>query len=186
MVLKVKELMDQIVIEQEIKRKSELNALQAQINPHFLYNTLDSIIWMAESKKHDEVILMTSALARLFRASLSKGREMIPIATEVEHITNYLKIQQMRYQDKIRFTLDMDRELYPYLTLKVLLQPLVENAIYHGIKNKEGPGTITITGRLQDDRIRFQVMDDGIGMDRSKVETLLISTGANIRETALG
>ncbi|MBX4147814.1 cache domain-containing sensor histidine kinase [Paenibacillus lautus] len=186
MVLKVKELMDQIVIEQEIKRKSELNALQAQINPHFLYNTLDSIIWMAESKKHDEVILMTSALARLFRASLSKGREMIPIATEVEHITNYLKIQQMRYQDKIRFTLDMDRELYPYLTLKVLLQPLVENAIYHGIKNKEGPGTITITGRLQDDRIRFQVMDDGIGMDRSKVETLLISTGSQHSRNSVG
>lgn len=186
MVLKVKELMDQIVIEQEIKRKSELNALQAQINPHFLYNTLDSIIWMAESKKHDEVILMTSALARLFRASLSKGREMIPIATEVEHITNYLKIQQMRYQDKIRFTLDMDRELYPYLTLKVLLQPLVENAIYHGIKNKEGPGTITITGRLQDDRIRFQVMDDGIGMDRSKVETLLISTGSKHSRNSVG
>ncbi|MBU5346829.1 cache domain-containing sensor histidine kinase [Paenibacillus lautus] len=186
MVLKVKELMDQIVIEQEIKRKSELNALQAQINPHFLYNTLDSIIWMAESKKHDEVILMTSALARLFRASLSKGREMIPIATEVEHITNYLKIQQMRYQDKIRFTLDMDRELYPYLTLKVLLQPLVENAIYHGIKNKEGPGTITITGSLQDDRIRFQVMDDGIGMDRSKVETLLISTGSQHSRNSVG
>lgn len=186
MVLKVKELMDQIVIEQEIKRKSELNALQAQINPHFLYNTLDSIIWMAESKKHDEVILMTSALARLFRASLSKGREMIPIATEVEHITNYLKIQQMRYQDKIRFTLDMDRELYPYLTLKVLLQPLVENAIYHGIKNKEGPGTITITGSLQDDRIRFQVMDDGIGMDRSKVETLLISTGSKHSRNSVG
>lgn len=186
MVLKVKELMDQIVIEQEIKRKSELNALQAQINPHFLYNTLDSIIWMAESKKHDEVILMTSALARLFRASLSKGREMIPIATEVEHITNYLKIQQMRYQDKIRFTLDMDRELYPYLTLKVLLQPLVENAIYHGIKNKEGPGTITITGRLQDDRIRFQVMDDGIGMDRSKVETLLISTESQHSRNSVG
>lgn len=186
MVLKVKELMDQIVVEQEIKRKSELNALQAQINPHFLYNTLDSIIWMAESKKHDEVILMTSALARLFRASLSKGREMIPIATEVEHITNYLKIQQMRYQDKIRFTLDMDRELYPYLTLKVLLQPLVENAIYHGIKNKEGPGTITITGRLQDDRIRFQVMDDGIGMDRSMVETLLISTGSQHSRNSVG
>ena len=139
---------------------------------------------MAESKKHDEVILMTSALARLFRASLSKGREMIPIATEVEHITNYLKIQQMRYQDKIRFTLDMDRELYPYLTLKP--QPLVENAIYHGIKNKEGPGTITITGRLQDDRIRFQVMDDGIGMDRSKVETLLISTGSQHSRNSVG
>ncbi|OME95164.1 MULTISPECIES: cache domain-containing sensor histidine kinase [Paenibacillus] len=186
MVLKVKELMDQIVVEQEIKRKSELNALQAQINPHFLYNTLDSIIWMAESKKHDEVILMTSALARLFRASLSKGREMIPIATEVEHITNYLKIQQMRYQDKIRFALDIDRELYPYLTLKVLLQPLVENAIYHGIKNKEGPGTITITGKFQHNRIEFQVRDDGIGMDQSKVETLLTSKEGNPSRNSVG
>lgn len=186
MVSKVKELMRQIMVEQEFKRKSELNALQAQINPHFLYNTLDSIIWMAESKKHDEVILMTSALARLFRASLSKGKELIPIATEMEHITNYLKIQQMRYQDKIRYTLDMDPELYSYLTLKVLLQPLVENAIYHGIKNKEGPGTITITGAHEDHMIVFQVMDDGIGMDEAKVETLLTSSGGNQSRNSVG
>lgn len=186
MVSKVKELMRQIMVEQEFKRKSELNALQAQINPHFLYNTLDSIIWMAESKKHDEVILMTSALARLFRASLSKGKELIPIATEMEHITNYLKIQQMRYQDKIRYTLDIDPELYSYLTLKVLLQPLVENAIYHGIKNKEGPGTITITGVHEDYMIVFQVMDDGIGMDEAKVETLLTSSGGNQSRNSVG
>lgn len=186
MVAKVKELMRQIMVEQEFKRKSELNALQAQINPHFLYNTLDSIIWMAESKKHDEVILMTSSLARLFRASLSKGKELIPIATEIEHITNYLKIQQMRYQDKIRFALEMDPELYSYLTLKVLLQPLVENAIYHGIKNKEGPGTITVTGTLEDRVIVFQVMDDGIGMEQAKVEILLTSDGGNQSRNSVG
>lgn len=186
MVLKIKELMNQIVVEQEVKRKSELNALQAQINPHFLYNTLDSIIWMAESKKHDEVILMTSALARLFRASLSKGREMIPIATEIEHITSYLNIQQMRYQDKIRFTQSVDPSLYPYVTLKVLLQPLVENAIYHGIKNKQGPGSIVISGELQGDRIMLRVADDGIGMAPDKLSKLLTAPGKERSKTSVG
>ncbi|GAE05050.1 histidine kinase [Paenibacillus sp. JCM 10914] len=186
MVLKIKDLMNQIVMEQEFKRRSELNALQAQINPHFLYNTLDSIIWMAESKKHDEVILMTSALARLFRASLSKGKELIPVATETEHIASYLKIQQMRYQDKIHFKLDVDPDLHAYLTLKVLLQPIVENAIYHGIKNKQGSGTIVITGRLLGDRVEFRVIDDGVGMAEEKVASLLTSPGGQSSRSSVG
>lgn len=173
MVHKIKELMNQVVVEQEIKRKSELNALQAQINPHFLYNTLDSIIWMAESKKHDEVILMTSALARLFRASLSKGKELIPISTEIQHITSYLKIQQMRYEDKLAFTVDFDPQLHGCLTLKVLLQPLVENAIYHGVKNKPGRGTVRITGMCLDGCVELRVQDDGIGMDEETVRSIL-------------
>lgn len=173
MMMKIKELMNQIVVEQEFKRKSELNALQAQINPHFLYNTLDSIIWMAEGKKHDEVILMTSALAKLFRASLSKGQELIPIATEIEHITSYLKIQQMRYQDKIEFTVHIDSSLKWYMTLKVLLQPLVENAIYHGVKNKRGRGMIHIHGARIGHDIELRVIDDGIGMDEETIRTIL-------------
>ena len=186
MMLKIKDLMNQIVVEQEFKRKSELNALQAQINPHFLYNTLDSIIWMAESKKHDEVILMTSALAKLFRASLSKGQELIPIGTEIDHITSYLKIQQMRYQDKIGYIVDIDPTLRRYLTLKVLLQPLVENAIYHGIKNKNERGTIYITGTRQGDDIELRVTDDGIGMDEDTLRNILSSSQSNPSRAGVG
>lgn len=186
MMLKMKELMNQIVMEQEFKRKSELNALQAQINPHFLYNTLDSIIWMAEGKKHEEVILMTSALAKLFRASLSKGKELIPIATEIEHISSYLKIQQMRYQDKLGFSVDIDPSLYRYLTPKVLLQPLVENAIYHGIKNKEGRGTIQINGIRNGNDIELRVIDDGIGMDEEALKRILSIPESNESKAGVG
>ncbi len=173
MVLRIKELMSQVVKEQEFKRKSEISALQAQINPHFLYNTLDSIVWMAEAKKSEEVVLMTSALARLFRSSISKGRELVPIRTEIEHITNYLTIQQMRYRDKLEFHIDVAPEILNCLTLKILLQPLVENAIYHGIKNKSGIGVITIRGREAQNEVVFQVIDNGVGMDEATIVRIL-------------
>lgn len=174
MVSKIKELMSQIVQEQEFKRKSELKALQAQIHPHFLYNTLDSIIWMAESKKYEEVVLMTSSLAKLFRSSIGNGDELISIRIEIDHITNYLTIQKMRYKDKLDFQVDVDRDILHYKTLKVLLQPLVENAIYHGIKNKSGVGIVKITGRKVDEQIYLQVKDNGVGMIPEKVKTMLI------------
>jgi two-component system sensor histidine kinase YesM len=173
MVLRIKELMSQVVKEQEFKRKSEISVLQAQINPHFLYNTLDSIVWMAEAKKSEEVVLMTSALARLFRSSISKGRELVSIQTEVEHITNYLTIQQMRYRDKLEFQIDVDSEILHCLTLKILLQPLVENAIYHGIKNKSGIGVITIRGHQDQDEVIFHVIDNGVGMDEATIVRIL-------------
>jgi two-component system sensor histidine kinase YesM len=173
MVGRIKELMSQVVKEQEFKRKSELNALQAQINPHFLYNTLDSIIWMAEGKKSEEVVLMVSALARLFRASIGKGEELIPLKVEIEHITNYLTIQKMRYNDKLDFRIEVDPTLLHYKTLKIILQPLVENALYHGIKNKSGIGEITITGQLKDGRIYLQVKDNGVGMDETALRSIL-------------
>lgn len=173
MVLQIKELMSQVMKEQEFKRKSEISALQAQINPHFLYNTLDSIIWMAEAGKSEEVVLMTSALARLFRSSISKGGEMVSIQTEVEHITNYLTIQQMRYRDKLAFHIDVAPEMLHCLTLKILLQPLVENAIYHGIKNKAGIGVITIEGQEEQDEILFRVIDNGVGMDGETIRKIL-------------
>ena len=182
MVSRIRELMGQVVKEQEIKRRSELNALQSQINPHFLYNTLDSIIWMAEEKKSEEVVLMTSALARLFRASISKGKELVPIRTEIEHITNYLTIQKMRYRDKLDFQIEADPAILPYLTLKVTLQPLVENAIYHGIKNKYGTGTIRITGEKIGGRILLRVHDNGVGMDAETVARLLAPGGFGYRE----
>ncbi|GGG05903.1 cache domain-containing sensor histidine kinase [Paenibacillus abyssi] len=174
MVAKIKELMDQVVRDQELKRKSELNALQAQINPHFLYNTLDSIVWMAESKKSEEVVLMTSALAKLFRASISRGEELVPIRTEMDHITNYLTIQKMRYKDKIDYEVRIDEAILGYKTIKIILQPIVENAIYHGLKMQQGVGKITIMSEETDTDILLFVIDNGIGMDEEKMRSLLM------------
>ena len=173
MVGRIKELMSQVVRDQELKRKSEMNALQAQINPHFLYNTLDSIIWMAESKKSQEVVLMTSALAKLFRASISKGEELVTIETELEHITNYLKIQKMRYKNKLDYQIEISDSVSQYKTIKVILQPIVENAIYHGIKMKRGPGLITISSEETEKDILLIVADNGSGMDEEKLAKLL-------------
>ena len=173
MVAKIRELMIQNVREQELKRKIELQALQAQINPHFLYNTLDSIIWMAESRRHEEVVMMVSSLAKLFRLTISRGDEIVPIETEIEHITHYLIIQKMRYRDRLDFEIDVPAELLPYQTVKLLLQPLVENSIYHGIKNRRGKGVVRIAARKEKERILLQVIDNGVGMDRARVARLL-------------
>ncbi|NHN32360.1 cache domain-containing sensor histidine kinase [Paenibacillus agricola] len=172
MTTEIKELMSQNVTEQELKRKSELKALQAQINPHFLYNTLDSIIWMAEGKKSEEVVLMVSALAKLFRLSISKGQEVITIANEMEHIKSYLTIQKIRYKDKLDFEIAVNPQIVSNKVLKIILQPLVENAIYHGIKNNAGVGTIRITGEIIAHRIRLQVIDNGIGMSPESVQRM--------------
>lgn len=172
MINKIKDLMHQVVVEQEDKRKTELKALQAQINPHFLYNTLDSIIWMAEMNK-DEVVIMADALAKLFRLSLSRGAEIIPVEQEVEHVRNYLIIQSMRYSDKFDYEIKVDADIMKHSTLKLLLQPLVENSIYHGIKNKRQKGHIEIRGRKAGDRMLLEVIDDGIGMEQAKCEEIL-------------
>ncbi|MDQ6422447.1 sensor histidine kinase [Paenibacillus sp. LHD-117] len=178
MVGKIKELMEQVVLNQEQKRKSEINALQAQINPHFLYNTLDSIVWMAESNKSKEVVVMTSALARLLRASISKGEELVPIATEIEHIANYLKIQKMRYSDKLDYRIDIHDSVRHFQTIKVILQPIVENAIYHGIKMRRGPGCVTIRSEESDSDVLLIVEDDGRGMDEETCRTIMSPAAA--------
>lgn len=172
MTRKIKELMQQLLEEQKTIRKSEMKVLQSQINPHFLYNTLDSIIWMAEYKKYEEVVEMTSALAKLFRISLNKGNEIITIREEVEHVRNYLVIQQMRYTKKLDFIIDVDREILACDTIKLILQPLVENAIYHGIKNIERKGLIQILGAKINDTMVLQVVDNGIGMTQKQVESI--------------
>ncbi len=186
MIAKIKELMLQNVHEQEQKRKSELKALQAQINPHFLYNTLDSIIWMAEGKKNDEVVMMTSALARLFRLSISKGEEIITIRNEIEHIKSYLTIQKIRYRDKMDFEIEVDENIMKYKTLKILLQPLVENAIYHGIKNKIGTGLIKIVGREEGENVLLQVIDNGVGMTAEELANILKSTSISQSGSGVG
>lgn len=172
MVGQIKNLMQEIFDTHENKRKSELQLLQAQINPHFLYNTLDSIVWMAEMKKHEEVVEMTSALAKLFRAGITKEQELVPIRIELEHITNYLLIQKMRYSSKLDYHLDISDSILGCKTLKILLQPFVENAIYHGIRNKPGSGTIVIRGMETPDGIVFEVEDDGLGMTEEQLEKI--------------
>lgn len=173
MVSRIKELMNQIIQNEESKRKSEMKLLQAQINPHFLYNTLDSIIWMAERKKHDEVVQMTSSLAKLFRAIINKNNETVPVRVEIEHITNYLLIQSMRYKDKLDFQIDVDPGILEVHIPKIILQPIVENAIYHGIKNSLEPGLVKITGQEDGDNIVFVVADNGVGMEPEKLEHIL-------------
>lgn len=153
-------------------RKAELRTLQAQINPHFLYNTLDAIIWKAEAEEKDEVIQLTSALSDFFRISLSSGADWIPISQERKHIEGYLKIQQTRYRDILRYEIDIPEEIGHFYILKLLLQPLVENAIYHGIKIKRGGGSIKVTGRLEDDMLVFTVADTGTGMTQEQLEGL--------------
>lgn len=175
MIGKIKDLMGQIVQEQEMKRISELKAMQAQIHPHFLYNTLDSIIWMAEMGKMAEVVKMTTALAKLFRASISKGEELVPIETELEHIQNYLTIQNIRYKNKFTHAIEVDPDIYACKTLKIVLQPLVENAIYHGLKQQAVLGHIRITGKREAGTIVLQVIDDGVGMTEEQVRALTAS-----------
>ena len=163
-VKKVKDLIAQNREEQELKRKLELRSLQAQINPHFLYNTLDSIIWMIELGETDRAIDMTSSLARFFRIGISRGEETISVSTEIEYVQTYLEIQKQRYKDKLSYEIDFAPELHGLQILKLLIQPLVENAIYHGIKNIEGPGLIRITGERHGESMVIRISDNGVGM----------------------
>ena len=160
--------------EQDAKRlrKAELRTLQAQINPHFLYNTLDAIVWKAEAGQTEEVIGLTSSLSDFFRISLSSGADWIPLSQEKKHIEGYLKIQQTRYRDIMKYEIDIPDEIGDYYILKLLLQPLVENALYHGIKIKRGGGTISVSGRLEDGFLIFSVRDTGSGMTAEQLKVL--------------
>ena len=169
MVEKIGNLVEDIHTEELNLRAAELRVLQEQINPHFLYNTLDNIIWLAESKKTDEVVMMVSSLSTFFRTSLSKGREFVSVKEETEHIRSYLEIQQFRYRDILEYEIAIPEELYEYEIIKLTLQPLVENALYHGIKNKRGGGHIWVSGALCQDVMIFKVQDDGIGMDGARL-----------------
>lgn len=157
-------LMMQSVRDERNLKKAELRTLQAQINPHFLYNTLDAIVWKAESGEKDEVIHLTRALSDFFRISLSSGADWIPIRQEKKHITGYLNIQHTRYRDILKYEIDIPDELGDYYVLKLLLQPLVENALYHGIKFKRGGGTIQVRVAKEGEELVFSVSDTGIGM----------------------
>ncbi|MET3287735.1 UNVERIFIED_CONTAM: two-component system sensor histidine kinase YesM [Brevibacillus sp. OAP136] len=164
MVARIRQLMDQIIEEQEAKRKSELEVLQAQINPHFLYNTLNSAVRMAGIGKKEEVITTITSLSKLFRLSLGRGKPIITVAEELEHIRHYLIIQKMRYKQKFEYEIEAEEAALGCLTLKLLLQPIVENSIYHGIEQMADPGFIRIRAAIIGERILFQVSDNGLGM----------------------
>ena len=167
---RIHELMEQNIREQEAKRKSELKALQSQINPHFLYNTLDSIIWMAEGKKNEEVVLMTASLARLLRQSISNEDELVSIGQEIEYARGYLTIQKMRYKDKLEFQIEVEPSILHIRLIKLVLQPIIENAIYHGLKYKESKGLLCVRGFMKNGNAVLQVIDDGVGMDQETLD----------------
>ena len=183
---RIHELMEQNVHEQEEKRKSELKALQSQINPHFLYNTLDSIIWMAEGKKTEEVVLMTASLARLLRQSISNEDEVVPIANEVEYARGYLTIQKMRYKDKLEFQSEVDSSILYIPLIKLVLQPIIENAIYHGLKYKESKGLLIVKGFMKDGNAVLQVIDDGVGMDEETLAHIYDKHKVNYHSNGVG
>ena len=186
MIRRVRELLKAKVKEQETLQKYELKALQAQINPHFLYNTLDTIVWMAEDKKTDQVIDIVRALSSFFRISLSKGRDWISIRDEIEHVRSYLVIQKMRYQDILNYKIEVDDDLLDRTILKLTLQPLVENAIYHGIKNKRNGGTIIVRAQLAgDDLMHLEVQDDGIGFTPQKLAQIRAAMNNEIGDISM-
>ena len=183
---KIQDLMAQNIQEQEQKRKIELKALQSQINPHFLYNTLDSIIWMAEGKKNEEVVLMTASLARLLRQSISIENELVTIGQEIEYVRSYLTIQKMRYKDKLEFEINVDPRITHAQIIRLVLQPIVENAIYHGLKYKESKGMLKVHGYELGERIIIDITDDGVGMDEETLKHIYDKHKVNYHSNGVG
>ena len=173
MVLRIQRLMSTVRQEEVNLRKTELKALQAQINPHFLYNTLDSIAWMCEQGRSGDAVRMVHALARLFRISISKGHELIPISREIEHAQNYLEIQQYRYKNQFTYTFDVDPECLDYYCNKITLQPIIENAIIHGLDLLVEEGRINVRVQQEGDGILFCVEDNGVGMSPEQAAAIL-------------
>ena len=172
MIGRLDDQMGEIRRRQESLRRTELALLQAQINPHFLYNTMDTIIWLIEADKQQEAVEMVSNLSGFFRHSLSKGEDVITLAEEERHVRSYLQIQHARYQDIMEYTLDIDPELHDAMLPKLTLQPLVENALYHGIKLKRAKGTIRITAVLEQGCVLLRVEDNGVGMKAERLAQL--------------
>lgn len=173
MVSQMKQLMEDVVREQEEKRKSELDALQSQIHPHFLYNALDSIVWMIECEQYKDAVTMVTSLAKLFRISLSKGEAIIRIKDEFQHASTYCYIQQIRFKNKFEAQFSLDPEIEDCATIKLIIQPLIENAIYYGLEAMDEDGIIQVNGYRKDGDIYIDVIDNGLGMPPEQVEHLL-------------
>jgi two-component system sensor histidine kinase YesM len=169
----INKLLKDIVASQEEKRKSELDALQSQINPHFLYNTLDSIVWMIEGEKYNDAVFMITQLASLFRVSLSSGKTIIPVEDEIRHAMNYMNIQKVRFKDAFTIDFDVEEEVKNYCTVKLIVQPILENAVYYGVKDMED-GEIRVKAyKGQNEDIFIEVSDNGFGMSSEQLEYLL-------------
>lgn len=186
MIATTQSLMDETARVAEQKRISEWRALQAQIQPHFLYNTLDSIIWMSHAGRNAEVVEMTSALASLLRRSIGTGSDTNTLAEELDHVKSYLTIQKMRYNEKLQYELDMDPQTADCLLPKLILQPLVENAIYHGIKVKQTGGTVRVESILEEDRLLITVEDDGVGMTEEQIARIFEKKQSDAESTKIG
>lgn len=178
-------LMKRVVWEQNERRKSELDVLQSQINPHFLYNTLDLITWMIEGEKNEEAAFMITQLAKLFRVSLSKGHTIISIRDELQHAQSYMNIQKIRYKNKFEVVFDIDPEILDHCVVKLVLQPILENAINYGIREMDGCGIINVCGKKADDRIILSVSDNGMGIPDDEIGFLLKDTN-RIRKRGSG
>lgn len=188
MKFRIKGLMQDIVNEHEEKRKSEFDSLQAQINPHFLYNTLDIIVWQIENEKQYEAVHTVTALARFFRLSLGKGKNIVTVKDEIDHVRNYLMIQHMRFKNKFDYEFDVAEDVLELPSLKLMLQPLVENAIYHGMEFMDGDGLIVVKAWREENELYLSVADNGLGMTEDKVEMILTgeSTSGNGRGSGIG
>jgi two-component system sensor histidine kinase YesM len=172
MIERIQSLIAQVYKEQLAKREAELGILQEQIKPHFLYNTLDTIQWMAQENRVDDVVSMVSALTTLFRIGLSRGRELIALYDELEHVKSYLAIQKMRYEDKFDFEIQAGDIDLSHRVLRLILQPLVENAIYHGVKERRGKGRIWVEANVEGEELRMVIRDDGAGLSSDRLALL--------------
>ena len=186
MVSTMRHLMDDIIEQEGQKRRSELEVLQSQINPHFLYNTLDSVIWMTEAGRYEEAIQMVTSLARLFRISLSRGKSIIPLADELEHARHYMNIQQIRYKNKFTTQINALPGTDGLYTMKLIVQPILENAIYHGMASAEDDGLITVTARREGEDLVIDVADNGLGMRPEVAVSLLDEDRPEIRTSGSG
>ena len=185
MVEELQELTDKMVKEQEEKRKNELDALQSQINPHFLYHTLDSIMWMIESERYEDAVSMVQALGRLLRISLSRGKNVISVGDELQHARSYLAIQRYRYKNKFTSYFEVEPDIEQYKTIKLVIQPLIENAIYYGMEYMDGEGEIHIRAYTREQDLYLEVDDNGPGMPEEQVEHLLTG-GEKARQKGSG
>ena len=186
MVSTMRYLMDDIVRQEGQKRRSELEVLQSQINPHFLYNTLDSVIWMTESGQRQEAIQMVTSLARLFRISLSKGKSIIPLADELEHARHYMNIQQIRFKNRFTTEIQAKPGTEGLYTLKLIIQPLLENAVYHGMASAEDDGIIRVTAYREGEDLLIDVEDNGLGMRPELAASLLDEDRPEVRTKGSG
>ncbi len=175
MIKKIKELIDELYVSEVRKKGAELKALQAQINPHFLYNTLDSINWIALRHKVPEISHMVTSLSDFFRYSLSKGRDIIPIEDELRQVESYLSIQQIRFKERLTYSIKVEPEVYGHYAVKLTLQPLVENSLVHGIEKKRGIGVIAVKARVLSDWIHIEIIDNGPGANADELNAMLLS-----------